>query len=139
MLRTRPCISASSTDYHHLAEIAAARGDTEAAADWQAKRDAKLAELQRLHRSDGTQAGVPAHLKDAIGALARAIQDVRVRGVSLRADASEALTRLSGMPAPLGAIGVFLRDVAGGTSPPVPSALPSEVRKILEGLLEAVG
>ncbi len=34
--------------YGSLAEIARARGDAEAAAEWQAKRDAKIAELERL-------------------------------------------------------------------------------------------
>ena len=54
------------------------------------------------------------------------------------ADASEALAQLSGLPAPLGAVGVFLRDVAGGASPLVPAGLPSEVAEILEGLRQAV-
>ncbi len=40
-------------NYAHLAEVARARGDTKAAAVWEAKRDAKIAELQRLRRGDG--------------------------------------------------------------------------------------
>jgi len=39
--------------YANLAEIARARGDGEAAARWQAKRDAKVAELERLRRGEG--------------------------------------------------------------------------------------
>ena len=123
----------------NLAEVARARGDAKAADEWQAKRDAKLAELQRLRRGDGTQAGVPAQLKDATLALARVAYDVRIRGVSLPAKASGALAQLSGLPAPLGAVGDFLRNVAGGASPPVPSGLPPEVEEILEGLRQAVG
>lgn len=40
--------------YHSLAEIAEALGDSAGAAEWVAKRDAKIAELERLG------AGVPA-------------------------------------------------------------------------------
>ncbi len=124
--------------YAQLAEVARARGDAKAAAEWQAKCDGKFAELDRLRRSDGTQAGVPAQLKDAILALARLLHDVRVRGVSLPVDASEAVAQLSAEPAPLGAVGVFLREVAGGASPPVPSGLPPELGEIFEKLVEAV-
>ncbi len=99
----------------------------------------EVAEIERLRSGDGTPAGAPAQLKGAILALARVVHDVRVRGVSLPADASEALAQLSGLPAPLGAVGVFLRDVAGGASPSVPPGLPSEVGEILERLREAVG
>lgn len=126
-------------DYGNLADVARAPGDAKGGDEWQAKRDAKVAELQRLHRGEGTQGSVPAQLKDAIRGLARAVHDVRVRGVSLPADASEALAQLSGLPAPLGAVGDFLRDVAGGASPVMPSGLPTEVVEILEGLQQAVG
>ena len=40
-------------DYYTLSEIAKARGDTAAAAEWAQKRDAKRAELQRLARGGG--------------------------------------------------------------------------------------
>ncbi|HEY0604301.1 MAG TPA: tetratricopeptide repeat protein, partial [Herpetosiphonaceae bacterium] len=40
-------------DYWILADIAHDRGDAEAAAMWQAKRDAKIAELERLRRGEG--------------------------------------------------------------------------------------
>ena len=39
--------------YGSLAEIARARGDEAAAAKWQAKRDAKVAELKRLRGGGG--------------------------------------------------------------------------------------
>ncbi|MFO1428853.1 MAG: tetratricopeptide repeat protein [Candidatus Competibacteraceae bacterium] len=41
-------------DYYNLAIIARDRGDSEAAARWQAKYDAKLAELERRRRGDGS-------------------------------------------------------------------------------------
>jgi len=40
-------------DYGILAKIARARGDAEAAARWQAKYEAKLAEVERLQRGEG--------------------------------------------------------------------------------------
>ena len=39
-------------DYWTLADIARDRGDAEAVAMWQAKRDAKLAEVERLRRGE---------------------------------------------------------------------------------------
>ncbi len=125
--------------YHYLAGVSRARGDTNAATEWQAKHDAKVAELERLHRGDDTPVSVPAQMKDAILALARVVHDVRPRGVSLPADAAEALAQLSRLPAPLGAVGVFLRDVAEGASPAVPSGLPSEIEETLERLRQAQG
>ena len=41
------------SDYNTLAQIAEARGDTAAAAEWAQKRDATLAELERLARGGG--------------------------------------------------------------------------------------
>ncbi|HEY0736860.1 MAG TPA: tetratricopeptide repeat protein [Herpetosiphonaceae bacterium] len=43
-------------DYWILADIARDRADTEAAAMWQAKYEAKVAELERLRRGEGTEA-----------------------------------------------------------------------------------
>lgn len=43
-------------NYRILAKIARTKGDEEAAAMWQAKYDAKLAELKQLRRGEGTQA-----------------------------------------------------------------------------------
>ncbi len=57
----------------------------------------------------------------------------------MTADAAEALAQLSNLPAPLGAVGDFLREVAGGASLAVPPGLPPEVAEILEGLRQAVG
>ena len=125
--------------YHNLAEVVELRGDSQAQSEWFAKYKAAAAEIQRRHRGDGQPASVPAQLTNSILALARVVYDVRSRGVSLPADVSEALAKLSSLPAPLGEVGPFLRQVADGESPPVPSDLPKEVTKILEALLQAVG
>ena len=120
--------------YHNMALVARARGDDNAATEWQAKYDAKVAELRRLRRGNGMDVGVPAQLRDGILELARGVHDARSRGVSLSPDASEALAQLSDQPAPLGSVGVFLREVADGALPAVPSGLPAEVGEILEEL-----
>ncbi len=123
--------------YGVLAQVARDLGDAQAAAEWQAKHDAKLAELERLRRGDGP-AGVPAQLVQGVLALARAVHEARARGVALPVEAAEALAQLSGLPAPLGGVGDFLRGVADGGTPPVPSGLPSELGEVLAGLLEAL-
>ncbi len=124
--------------YAALANVARDRGDAKAAAEWQAKHDAKVAELERLRRGDGPP-GVPAQLVQVVLKLARAAHEARGRGVALPVDAAEALAQLSGMPAPLGGVGDFLRGVADGGTPPVPPGLPSELGEVLEGLMEALG
>ena len=48
------------SDYNTLSKIAEARGDTAAAAEWAQKRDAKLAELERLARGG---AGPPSQMQ----------------------------------------------------------------------------
>ena len=65
-------------DYNNLANIAHARGDAAAAAGWEAKRDAKRAELRRLANEGappGAQvdwAGLRRWLLGAAGGVLRA-------------------------------------------------------------------
>ncbi len=125
-------------DYNALADVARDRGDAKAAAEWQAKRDAKLAEVERLRRGGDAPAGVPAQVVEVVLALARAVHDARVRGVALPVEASEEVARLAGMPAPFGDVGGFLKEVADGGMPAVPSGVPSEIGEVLEGLVEAL-
>jgi hypothetical protein len=75
----------------------------------------------------------------AILALARGGHEARVRGVDLPVEAAEALAKLSGLAAPLGDVGDFLRGVADGATPPVPPGLPSEIGDVLEALVGALG
>ena len=58
--------------------------------------------------------------------------------MALPVEAAEALAQLSDLPAPLGDVGDFLRGVADGGTPSVPSDLPSEIREVLEGLVGAL-
>jgi tetratricopeptide (TPR) repeat protein len=125
-------------DYDNLAKIARARGDTAAAAEWQAKYDAKVEEIKRLRRGGGEDGAVSDDLVKAILALAQAAFQARVGG-ALPPDAAEALAQLADAPAPLDAVGAFLRAVADGKPPPpVPGALPAKLREILDTLAEAI-
>jgi len=129
-------------DYNNLADIARDRGDEEAAVEWEAKRDAKRAELERLARGEGTeaQAGeVSAQFVQAVLALAQATFAARAGNAALPPDAAEILAQLKELPSPFGSVGTFLQAVAeGGAVPSVPAGLPSAVTEILEKLAEAV-
>lgn len=46
-------------EYANLVEIVQVRGDEQAAAEWEAKRDAKRAELEMLQRGEGQEDAVP--------------------------------------------------------------------------------
>jgi tetratricopeptide (TPR) repeat protein len=126
-------------DYGNLARIARERGDDEAAARWGAKREAKLAELQRLRRGDAPAAPSP-QLAQLVLALAQAAFAARASGTPLPPDAAEALAGLAELPPPLGAIAPLLEAVASGQAlPPPPPGLPPELARILQALVEAMG
>ncbi|MCH8295890.1 hypothetical protein IH992_32835 [Candidatus Poribacteria bacterium] len=118
------------------------KGDEEAAEAWEAKRDAKLAEVERLARGEGTeaQAGeVSAQFVQAVLALAQAAFATRTGNAALPPDAAEVLAQLKELPSPFGSVGAFLQAVAdGGAVPSVPAGLPSAVAEILEKLAEEV-
>jgi hypothetical protein len=117
-------------DYTNLARNARNRGDDRAAAEWQAKRDATIAEAESLDHGDNrsTTAGLSRELVITVLGLAQAAYAVRVKGLALRPDIAEALALLADLPPPLGAVGSFLKAVVeGGPVPALPSGLPSEV------------
>jgi tetratricopeptide (TPR) repeat protein len=128
--------------YSNLAEVARGRGDEQAAASWQAKAEAKLAEVRRLRRGEGS--GVSPRLSEelvqAVLALARACYQARAGAGPLPPDAAEVLVQMAEAQAPFPAIASFLQAVAAGQPlPPVPADLPKELADILNALVEAVG
>ena len=127
-------------DYANLATIARDRGDSEAAARWQAKYEAKVAELERRRRGDAsTGAVLPDEVVQFILVLAQAAYGARQGNTPLPPDAAEMLAQLAEAPAPFPAIGAFLRAIAEGQPvPAVPAGLPEAVREMLEKLAEAV-
>jgi tetratricopeptide (TPR) repeat protein len=128
--------------YSNLADIARDRGDQEAAARWQAKRDAKLAELKRLRRGEGTAAataGVPDGLLRALVALAQACYQARAGQTPLPPDAAEALAHLQEAPPPLSVVGSYLQAVADSRPlPPLPPDLPQPLAELLQALAQAI-
>jgi tetratricopeptide (TPR) repeat protein len=121
-------------EYHTLAEIAQARGDTHAAAEWAQKRDDLLAELER--RAGG--GGLPAQMLKALHQLAIACAQAGLDGTALDPGAEEALVALAGYPPPMPDVAAHLRQVAAGRLPPVPGSLPGELRQLLEQLAQAI-
>jgi tetratricopeptide (TPR) repeat protein len=124
--------------YNQLAEIATARGDVAATAEWAAKRDAKVAELEQRHGGGGDGAGL-AQLAEPLLALAQAVYASRASRSELDPQAAEAVATLCGLPSPLAETGAFLQAVAKGEAPPpLPGELPAELARICEGLKQAI-
>ena len=125
-------------DYGNLAEIARARGDEAAAAAWQAKCDAKLAEVERLQRGDRQGAEVGDDVVKFVLAVAQAVFQARASG-ALDPEVAEALAQMAGAPEPFKALGFFLQKIADRQPlPAVPAGLPAELGKIVEALAEAI-
>jgi tetratricopeptide (TPR) repeat protein len=122
-------------DYHTLAEIAQARGDLAAAAEWARKRDDLRAELRRRAGGGG---GLHPKMLQALQALTAACARAGLGEGGLGPGEEEALAQLEGLPAPFPALAAFLRQIAAGELPPVPGGLPEELRGWLEGAVEAV-
>jgi tetratricopeptide (TPR) repeat protein len=122
--------------YHTLSEIAQARGDLTAAAEWAKKRDDLLAELERRAGGGG---GLPAQMLQALQALALACAQAGFGDGSLGPAEEEALAQLEGFPAPFPGLAAFLRQIAAGQVAPIPGGLPGELQTWLEELVEAIG
>jgi len=121
-------------DYNTLVEIAQARGDAAAAAEWAKKRDDLLEELER--RAGG--GGVPAKMMKAFQALAVACAQAGLGGDALGSAEEETVAQIDQLPAPFPDFAAFLRQVAAGQLPAVPASLPAELRQLSEGLVQAI-
>jgi tetratricopeptide (TPR) repeat protein len=121
-------------DYNTLSEIAQARGDTAAAAEWAKKREDLRAELKRRAGGGG---GLPAQMLKAFQALTIACAQAGFGDGSLGPDVEEALAQLDEGPAPYPAFAAFLRQIAAGQPATIPGGLPDEFREWLEELMQA--
>ena len=122
-------------DYNTLSEIAEARGDTDAAAEWAKKRDAKRAELKRLAGGGG---GLPSQMLQALQALTIACTRAGFGDDPLGADEEEALATLDASPAPFPEFSAALRQLAARQIPSIPTTLPPELQQLLAGIVEAI-
>ncbi|MFL6293086.1 MAG: hypothetical protein ACJ759_19505, partial [Thermoanaerobaculia bacterium] len=123
-------------DYDNLSEIAQARGDLAAAAEWARKRDDLLAELKRRAGGGG---GLAPQMLRALQALAIACARAGFGEDELGPGEEEALAQLDGFPAPFPEFAGFLRRIAAGEAPAVPGGLPDELREWLERLVAELG
>jgi tetratricopeptide (TPR) repeat protein len=121
-------------DYHILSEIAEARDDTAAAAEWAKKRDGLRAELKCRAGGGG---GLSAQMLKALQVLTVACAQAGFGDGSFGPAEEEALAQLDGFPAPFPAFAAFLRQIAAGQLPPIPDGLPGELRELLEKLVGA--
>ena len=125
--------------YANLVEIARTCGDRTAADGWQTKVDLKRAGLERRAAGCGSDhAGATHKLSAARQALARAVRQDRRGAAAAGSDACEVLTELAGLPAPLGDLGIFLRAVARGDTPPGPTNLSEPKDRIAQALIAAL-
>lgn len=124
-------------DYNNLANIARDKGDTKAEEMWRAKYEAKVAELERLRRGEGTSAenaGIPRESITAISFLTKAAREAREKKSPLPPDVAELLSQIDALPPPMNSLSSYLSAVAEGRPlPPVPPALPEEIKEILAG------
>jgi tetratricopeptide (TPR) repeat protein len=122
-------------NYATLAQIAAARGDTALAAEWERKRDELVDDLKLRAGRGGS---IPGQMLRALEQLAIACARAGFGGEPIEPGAEENLATLDGFPAPLPAFSMALRELAAGRIPSVPSSLPRELQKILEDIAQAI-
>jgi len=122
-------------DYNTLSEIAAARGDPTAAAEWARKRDELLAERKRRAGGGG---GLPERLLAAVTQLTMACARAGFGGEELDPQAEEFLATLDQSPPPFPALSAHLRRLAAGELAAIPADLPKDLREMLEQLHKAV-
>ncbi|HEX3529486.1 MAG TPA: tetratricopeptide repeat protein [Thermoanaerobaculia bacterium] len=123
-------------DYDTLSEIAQARGDLAAAAEWAKKRDDLLAELERRAGGGG---GLAPQMLQALQRLTLACAQAGFGEDGLGPGEEEVLAQLAGGPAPFPDLAGFLRRIAAGEVPPVPEGLPRELGEWVEAVVAEIG
>lgn len=126
-------LSDAATDYETLADIARARGDAAQIAEWDHKRSTAQRELERR----AGYGGLPPEFLRAIQALFTSCARAGAEGIELDADEEWALAQMEKGPEPSRDLAAFLRCLAAGDLPAVPSTVPSELQDFLTQLLTA--
>jgi len=128
--------------YDSLANICRAKGDETTAQQWEAKRDTKLDELNRLRRGDGADAqerSVPQELLQAIALIAQSAHDANKSNSPFPPEIAEVLAQLKEAPSPFNELADFFSAVAKNENlPPVPDNLPDEIEEIVQSLTKAL-
>jgi tetratricopeptide (TPR) repeat protein len=120
--------------YGTLSEIAEARGDTKAAAEWDQKRGGLRLELYRRIRG-----GFPPEMIRSLHGLTIACARAGCGDGKFGHAEEAALAQLDELPAPFPDFVAFLRQIATGQPPSIPNGLPPELRQLLEAAEQAVG
>jgi tetratricopeptide (TPR) repeat protein len=124
--------------YNDLGRIARARGDAVQSADWDRKRDTVLEELE--HRAQGP-GDVPHPFLQAIQALSIACATAgfaQGQPAQLDPDVESTLAQIEQLPPPLSDIAPFLRRLAAGEIPSLPTALPTELQQLFAQLIDTI-
>jgi tetratricopeptide (TPR) repeat protein len=133
--------------YYNLAQVARARGDEVLAAQWEAKRDEVLAELDRRAKGgDAADAGLPQQMVQAITQLAVVCVQAALSGTGLPAEADSIVAQLESEDAgPLQPLGHYLRRLATGPASDTvaalatpPAGLPDPLPQLIAQLRDAV-
>jgi tetratricopeptide (TPR) repeat protein len=123
-------------DYHTLSEIAQARGDHAAAAEWAKKRDDLRAEFERRAGGGGS---LPVQMLQGLQRLTLACAQAGFGDGSIGPAEEEALAQVEGLPAPFPGYAAFLRQIAAGQVASIPDGLPGELREWVEAIREGQG
>jgi tetratricopeptide (TPR) repeat protein len=121
--------------YNVLSEIAQARGDLTAAAEWAKKRDDLRAELKRRAGGGGS---LPTQMLKALQALTVACAQAGFGDGDFGPAEEEALAQLAQLPDPFPDYAAFLRQIAQGQLPPIPDRLPGELREWVGALVQEI-
>lgn len=122
-------------DYHTLSEIAQARGDRAAAAEWTSKRDALREELKRRAGGEG---GRSAQLLQTLEWLVLACAQAGFGGAELQPAMEEQVAQLERLPTPLSDFAASLRQLAAGELPAISTILPAELQQLLNAITKAI-
>jgi tetratricopeptide (TPR) repeat protein len=117
--------------YEALAAIALARGDASQAAEWKRKS-------ATLQAQDQQRQGIPAEVLQNLQALGVTCAEAGAKHSQLSPGVEAALAQIETWPAPLPELAAFLRRLAAGELPPVPSDLPAPLPAFLAQLFDAV-
>ncbi len=82
--------------------------------------------------------GLPAPMLKALQALTLACAQAGFGDGNLGPAEEESLAQLEQLPAPFPGFAAFLRQIAAGQLPPIPSGLPAELGQLLEAMAQAI-
>ena len=123
--------------YAQLENIATARNHPQEAATWRAKKEAKIAELERLAGAN-TPPRLSPQGRQAFLSLSQTLHALLTAHQPIPLDLANTLSNLAAQPPPLGAAGRFLQSIAEGQLSDPPPRLPKDLEDIFTELVNAL-